>query len=82
MQRLSHEELFANNQRQLDEALGPDNRYFACQHFGREDLTDEELVLYYILHGGAIGHRDRMEHNPPPKPSTNGASEQPVPTEH
>ena len=49
-----------NNQHQIDEALGSDNRYFANQFYDRK-LSKNDLVMYYITHGGAEGHRKRVE---------------------
>lgn len=65
MRTWTHDELVENNRHQVAEALGPDNRWFAGEYFGRQ-ATDRECVLYYIGHGGAEGHRLRMEDNPPP----------------
>lgn len=67
MSESKRQALERNNQDQIREALGDDNRYYANRHYGR-DATDEELLFYYISHGGATGHRDRMANDPPPKP--------------
>ena len=72
MGAMNHDELARNNQRQVEEALGPENRYFAWLATGRCDLTDSELMLYYIANGGAEGHRERMRTNPPPAPPSTG----------
>lgn len=38
---------------QLEEALGPVNRWYCSEHYGRE-VTDPNLLLeYYIKNGGA-----------------------------
>lgn len=66
MDAFDHEELARNNRHQVEEALGSDNRYFAWLATGRCDLTDSELMFYYIDHGGAEGHRERMRTNPRP----------------
>lgn len=68
-----HDALVRNNQHQLEEALGADNRYFAWQHFGRA-ATDAECVWYYLEHGGAVGHRQRMKDSPPEYRPTPDAS--------
>jgi len=66
----SHDDLAKNNREQLEEALGPDNRWFAGLCLGHCP-SDDEAVWYYISHGGAEGHRKRMEakqHMPPDQP--------------
>lgn len=45
------------NKMQLEEALGPTNRFYFKQTLGY-DGSDDELVLYYIEHGGAKHFRD------------------------
>ena len=40
-------------QMQLAEALGPVNRWYCSQFYGREITDPDELVEYYIKHGGA-----------------------------
>jgi hypothetical protein len=40
-------------QMQLAEALGPVNRWFCSQCYGREVTDPDELLEYYIKHGGA-----------------------------
>jgi hypothetical protein len=38
---------------QLEEALGPVNRWYCSEHYHR-DITDPNLLIeYYIKHGGA-----------------------------
>ena len=45
--------------KQLEEALGADNRWFCSQHHRRE-VTDPNILLeYYIKHGGAEGFAQR-----------------------
>ena len=40
-------------QRQIEAALGPENRWYCSEFFGRE-ITDPDLLLeYFIKHGGA-----------------------------
>ena len=70
MKTLTHRDLTEENRRQIEEALGPDNRWFAGQHLGHPP-TDEEAIWWYINNGGAAGHRARMESNPPPQPTIN-----------
>lgn len=53
-------EILANNMHQKSEALGEYNRYFADQFYGQK-ATDNECMIYYINHGGAEGHRQRVE---------------------
>lgn len=60
-------DLKVNNAHQVAEALGDYNRYFANryyqEHFGR-NATDDECLIYYVNHGGAEGHRQRVKkHN-------------------
>jgi hypothetical protein len=38
---------------QMREALGPVNRWFCAQHFGRDVNDTETLLRYYIKNGGA-----------------------------
>ncbi|MDP2685036.1 MAG: hypothetical protein Q8P20_08450 [bacterium] len=53
-------EILANNLHQKTEALGEYNRYFTNKYYGR-DATDDECMIYYIINGGAEGHRQRVE---------------------
>jgi len=45
--------------KQLEEALGPVNRWFCSQHYGREVTEPDLLVEYYIRHGGAEHFRHK-----------------------
>jgi hypothetical protein len=47
--------------KQLEEALGPDNRWFCSQHHGRKVTEPDLLVEYYIKHGGAEHFRRKFE---------------------
>jgi hypothetical protein len=38
---------------QLEEALGPVNRWYCSQHYRREVTEPNTLLEYYIKHGGA-----------------------------
>lgn len=74
MSVLNHDDLAENNRRQITEALGSDNRWFAGQHLGHEP-TDEEAMWWYINNGGAEGHRRRVrERAEAAKPSTDKAA--------
>lgn len=55
-----HAKLAADLAQQEKEADSKDNRYFAGLHYGREVTDPAELMLYYIEHGGATGHRLRV----------------------
>lgn len=50
---LSHEDLSQWNSRQLEEALGDDNKHFFRQTHGRDPIDTNELILHYIRNGGA-----------------------------
>lgn len=50
---------------QLDEALGPVNRWYCSQHHGYEVKDPETLLRYYIHHGGATYF---AEHKSPLRP--------------
>jgi hypothetical protein len=41
------------NAMQIAEALGDVNRYFFWKHHNREPFDNDELVIYYIVSGGA-----------------------------
>ena len=43
------------------EALGDVNRYYFHLFFGREPKNDDELIMYYIEHGGAKTFRDQHQ---------------------
>jgi len=38
---------------QLDEAFGPVNRWYCSEYFGYEVTCQDQLLEYYIKHGGA-----------------------------
>jgi len=39
--------------RQIEAALGPENRWYCAEFYGRE-ISDEDVLLeYFIKHGGA-----------------------------
>ena len=40
---------------QVREALGPVNRWYCAQRYGREITDPEALLRHYITHGGASG---------------------------
>ena len=45
---------------QIQEALGPVNKWYASQYYGFE-VTDPNLLMsYYIKHGGAKHFRDQL----------------------
>jgi hypothetical protein len=56
---LTKEELRQRNLAQIQEALSPENRWFAGQFFGHEP-SDTEAMNYYIAYGGAEGFARRM----------------------
>lgn len=65
MCKINDEDTRANNKKQIKEALGRDNRYFAGQFYGRPMTAHTRevrnlLMIYYIEHGGATGHRERV----------------------
>lgn len=60
MSSLKHDVLAARLQRQNEEAHGSDNRLFFFEHYGREPVDDDELLMYYIEHGGAEGFSLRL----------------------
>lgn len=53
------------NQKQIEEALGKVNRYFFWKENGREARNDDELIIYYITHGGAKHWRKEHETEKP-----------------
>ena len=55
----SIEDLRKWNEEQLKEALGNDNRYYFYLKYGRPAENNNELLLHYILEGGAVGFRQR-----------------------
>lgn len=61
MSSLKHDVLAARLQRQNEEAHGADNRLFFFEHHGREPVDDDELMMYYIEHGGAEGFKLRLD---------------------
>ncbi len=60
MCKVSTKQLAENNQHQIDEALGDNNRYFASRFYKKEITDESELVIYYITHGGAAAYRKRV----------------------
>lgn len=44
-------------QAQREEAMGPVNKWFCSQHYGKEITDPETLMRYYIEHGGAAAFR-------------------------
>ena len=55
----SEDAMKAYMQKQMEEALGADNRYYCSQYYGHEVSDPEVLLAYYIKHGGAKGFRER-----------------------
>ena len=46
---------------QMHEALGPVNKWYCSQHYGRDVTDPETLLRYYIKNGGA---RHFAQYNP------------------
>ena len=46
-------------QKQIDEALGPVNRWYCSEYFRREITDPNKLIEYYIRHGGAVDFAKR-----------------------
>ena len=44
---------------QVEEALGPVNRWYCSEHYRREITEPNTLIEYYIKHGGAEGFAQR-----------------------
>jgi len=44
---------------QLREALGPVNKWYCSQFYGYEVTSPDQLLAYYIKHGGACQFRQR-----------------------
>jgi hypothetical protein len=42
-----------HNQRQIDAALAPENRWYCSEFYGREITDGDVLLEYFIKHGGA-----------------------------
>ena len=40
-------------QRQIDAAMGPENRWYCSEFYGREITDCDVLLEYFIKHGGA-----------------------------
>jgi len=40
-------------QRHIDAALGPENRWYCSEFYGREITDGDVLLEYFIKHGGA-----------------------------
>ena len=49
--------------KQLEEALGPDNRWLCAQHHDRIIDEPDLLLEYYIKHGGAERFRRRFQND-------------------
>ena len=53
MLRLVNMNLKDHLKRQIEAALGPENRWYCSEFYGRE-ITDADVLLeYFIKHGGA-----------------------------
>lgn len=46
---------------QTREALGPVNKWYASQYYGYEVTNADQLLAYYIKHGGARHYREMVE---------------------
>lgn len=53
-------EMIIDNYRQIVEALGCTNRLYFYEHYGREAISDEELMRFYIEQGGAVEYRRKQ----------------------
>jgi hypothetical protein len=42
-----------HNQRQIEAALGAENRWYCSEFYGREIVDPDTLLEYFIKHGGA-----------------------------
>ena len=64
---------------QMREALGPVNKWYCSQHFGREITDPETLLRYYIKNGGArhfaLGNPSASCPPAYPEPSTVAAAQ-------
>ena len=49
--------------RQLEEAFGPENRWFCSEHYCCEVNEPDLLLEYYIKHGGAAHFRSKQQRN-------------------
>jgi hypothetical protein len=61
---------------QMHEALGPVNKWYCSQHYGREITDPETLVRYYIKNGGArhFAQGNLPESYPPAYAASSAAS--------
>ena len=48
-------------QRQIDAALGPENRWYCSEFYGCEITDPDTLMEYFIKHGGAEAFREAEE---------------------
>lgn len=46
-------------EKQIEEALSPENKWFCSQEAGYEVTDPNKLIMYYIRNGGAKGFRER-----------------------
>ena len=51
-------------QQQLQEALGPVNKWYCSQYYGYEVTAPDVLLAYYIKHGGASFFRQQHRFEP------------------
>lgn len=49
------------NKSQIEEALGSTNRYYFWLKHQREPVSSNELIIYYIENGGAVGFAKRAK---------------------
>lgn len=56
------------NKEQIKEALSEKNLYYFREHNGRDPVDDEELIMYYIDHGGSEDFAKNHEGEKPEKP--------------
>ena len=45
---------------EVQEALGPDNKWYCSNKYGYEVTDPDKLLTYYIKAGGAKNYRDRI----------------------
>jgi len=64
---------------QMREALGPVNKWYCSQYFGREITDPETLLRYYIKNGGArhfaLGNPSESCASGYPEPATAAAAQ-------
>ena len=60
------------NEHQIEEALGPTNRWYYGVHYktNGNNASKDELILFYIEHGGARHYRE-VHHDEEPEGSDN-----------